>query len=74
MSKLLLKSYLEAVFTERQQQVLLQLMTGRSNGHIAQHLGIVEKSVKHHLTSIYKIMKVKSRSEAIVKLHNYKID
>ena len=74
MSQQDLDSYLESVLKERQREVILQVMTGRTNLQVGQQLGIAEKTVKYHITNIYKLMKVKNRGEAMIKLHNFKIN
>jgi DNA-binding NarL/FixJ family response regulator len=54
--------------TSRQQQVLQELLKGKSSKQIARELNIVENTVKIHLASIYRAIGVKTRAEAIAKL------
>jgi DNA-binding NarL/FixJ family response regulator len=54
--------------TERQQDVLNELLKGRSSKHIARELNIAEGTVKIHLAAIYRTIGVKTRAEAIAKL------
>ena len=53
--------------TEREQEVLQLLIEGASNQKISQQLCITIATVKAHLTSIFDKLKVKSRTQAIVK-------
>lgn len=53
--------------TEREQEVLQLLIEGASNQKISQQLCITIATVKAHLTSIFEKLKVKSRTQAIVK-------
>lgn len=52
--------------TGRQQQVLHGLMQGWSNKLIARHLAISDNTLKTHLQTIYQVMHVRSRSQAIL--------
>lgn len=45
----------QASFTEAQQDVIAHLVLGQSNKEIAKALGVAIKTVKTHLTAIYKI-------------------
>lgn len=51
--------------TPREVEVLRQLMTGRSDQAIAEHLGISRATVRYHLQHIYAKLGVRRRSEAI---------
>ena len=51
--------------TEREQQVLEAAALGERNKEIARRLGITERTVKAHLTSIYNKFGVDSRAAAI---------
>lgn len=53
-------------FSKREQEVFLLLMRGNSNRKIAASLGICQKTVEKHLTSIYIRIGVFSRAEAIL--------
>jgi DNA-binding NarL/FixJ family response regulator len=53
--------------TEREQEVLHWLVQGASNDAIAQHLHITVATVKAHLTAIFEKLRVRSRTQAIVK-------
>lgn len=53
-------------FTEREVQVLSLLRSGSSNFHIAQNLGLKEKTVEKHLTHIYEKLHIRSRTEAVL--------
>lgn len=50
--------------THRQIEVLALLARGRSNKAIARELNVAEATVKAHLTTIYKVLNVSSRSQA----------
>jgi len=39
---------------------------GRDNAQIAAHLGLCEKTVRNHITSIFSKLEVENRSQAIV--------
>jgi len=52
--------------TPREQEVLSHLATGCTNKEIAQDLFISEKTVKTHLSSIFRKLKVTRRLEAIL--------
>ncbi len=56
--------YLHLHLTQRQLEVLALLARGRSNKIIARELGVAEATVKTHLTTIFKALKVSSRGEA----------
>jgi NarL family two-component system response regulator YdfI len=51
--------------TEREQEVLESVARGERSKEIAAHLGISERTVKAHLTSIYNKLGVDSRAAAI---------
>ncbi|WP_426700111.1 alpha/beta fold hydrolase [Rhodanobacter sp. Col0626] len=55
-----------ATLTERERTTLGLLCEGHSNAQIAWHLGISEKTVRNHVTSLYRKIGVRSRAEAIV--------
>ena len=52
--------------TEREAQVLRLIAEGRSNRQIAKALVISEKTVKNHVTSILRKLRVKDRTQAAV--------
>lgn len=54
----------QAVISEREREVLSLLARGMANKEIASHLGISEKTVKAHLTSIFRQIKVNDRTQA----------
>lgn len=51
----------------KQQAVFIELMNGMPNKIIAQRLSMAEGTVKTHLHSIYAVLKVRSRAQAILK-------
>jgi len=53
--------------TRREQQILTLLREGLSNSGIAGQLDISEKTVRNHLTRLYRKLGVRSRTEAIVR-------
>lgn len=53
-----------AVISTREREVLTLLSRGMANKEIARHLGISEKTVKAHLTSIFRQIKVSDRTQA----------
>lgn len=54
------------MLTPRQQEVLRALVAGKSNLDIANHLDISEPTVKVHLTAIFKLLGVVSRTQAVL--------
>ena len=52
--------------TEREREVLACLVQGLSNKEIADHLFISDKTVKIHVSKIFKKINVKSRSQAVI--------
>jgi two-component system nitrate/nitrite response regulator NarL len=52
------------VLTDRQVAVLRSVSEGRSNKTIAFELGLSEKTVKSHITAIFKILNVINRTQA----------
>jgi DNA-binding NarL/FixJ family response regulator len=60
--------------TPREQEVLSHLATGCTNKEIAQDLFITEKTVKTHLASIFRKLKVTRRLGAILYAINQRLD
>lgn len=54
--------------TERQQEVLRHAVSGKSNKVIARELGLSEGTVKAHLSSIFRAIGVRNRTEAVCHL------
>lgn len=54
------------IYTKRECEVLQLLANGKSNRDIALALAISEKTVKNHISSIFKKMKVNDRTQAVV--------
>lgn len=52
--------------TPRERQVLEQIARGRDNAHIAATLGLANKTIRNHVTSLFDKMGVTTRAEAIV--------
>jgi DNA-binding NarL/FixJ family response regulator len=52
--------------TERQLEVLAHIMRGKSNKGIARALDMAEPTVKNHITTILKTLKVSNRTEAVI--------
>lgn len=55
----------EESLTDRQLEVLSQLIHGRSNKEIARALGLAEPTVKGHLVTIFRVLRVRNRAEAV---------
>ena len=53
-------------FTQRQLEVLAQMIQGVSNKEIANNLGLAEATVKMHVTAILKSLGVSNRTQAVV--------
>jgi DNA-binding CsgD family transcriptional regulator len=47
--------------TGRQAEIVLKVMDGKKNAQIAAEIGIGEKTVKFHLTNIYKLTGMRDR-------------
>jgi pimeloyl-ACP methyl ester carboxylesterase/DNA-binding CsgD family transcriptional regulator len=58
----------DAVLTTRERAVLALLCEGRSNAQIGWELGIAEKTVRNHVSGLYRKLGVRSRAEAIVRV------
>jgi DNA-binding NarL/FixJ family response regulator len=52
--------------TPRQREVLRLLARGYSNDRIAQELGLRERTVKNHVSRLYRKLGVRSRTEAVL--------
>jgi len=52
--------------SKREMQVLSSIIKGRNNQEIAEHMYISDNTVKAHIQSILKKMKVKSRVQAVI--------
>jgi len=52
--------------SDRQLEVLALLMQGKSNKSICRTLNLMEPTVKHHVASILRALKVTNRTEAVV--------
>lgn len=55
-----------SILSKRENDVLNLLIQGMSNKQISLHIGISEKTVEKHITSIYQKIGVHSRAEAII--------
>lgn len=53
--------------TEREREILLLISAGRSNGQIAQQLGINLKTVRNHVSNIFSKLQVTDRAHAILR-------
>ena len=62
---MLMASSAEAL-TNREHQVLHELVEGKSNRAIARHLYITERTVKFHVSSILNKLHAKNRTEAVL--------
>lgn len=54
--------------TDRELDVIEHLLKGKNNLDISQSLFLSDKTVKFHLTSIYKKLKVKNRIQCFIKV------
>ena len=52
--------------TEREREVLMLVAEGKSNQQIAEQLFVRDVTVKTHLNTIFKKLKVKSRTQAVL--------
>jgi two-component system nitrate/nitrite response regulator NarL len=55
-----------STLTEREEQILRLVSDGRSNKEVGRELGLQEKTVKHHMTSILQKLQVRNRTEAAI--------
>lgn len=62
-----------AALTPQQLRVLVLVAEGRLNKQIADRLGIQERTVKAHLTSIFEKLGVRNRTQASALLHHLEI-
>lgn len=60
---------LDPRLTARERGILRLLCEGHSNAHIAWVLGVAEKTVRNHVSSVFRKLGVRSRAEAIVLAH-----
>jgi pimeloyl-ACP methyl ester carboxylesterase/DNA-binding CsgD family transcriptional regulator len=56
--------------TPRQRELLLLIAEGRDNAQIAATLGLSEKTVRNHITSIFARLQVETRAQAIVRVRD----
>lgn len=49
--------------TRREQEIARLVLSGKSNREIAEHLGIAERTIKAHLTAIFRKLDVKNRAQ-----------
>lgn len=63
----------QANCTPREKEVAELVMKGLSNDEIGQRLFITEKTVKYHLTHIFKKMKVNSRLQLVTTLFSARL-
>jgi pimeloyl-ACP methyl ester carboxylesterase/DNA-binding CsgD family transcriptional regulator len=55
-----------ATLTARERELIELIARGRDNLQIAAHLGLSEKTVRNHITSIFAKLEVENRAQAIV--------
>lgn len=55
-----------ALLTLRQVEVLSRLCQGKTNKQVATELGLSEKTVKAHVTAIFKVLGVVNRTQAVL--------
>ncbi|GAE37169.1 response regulator [Halalkalibacter akibai] len=63
----------ETELSEREKEVLACLVQGLSNKEIAEKLFISDKTVKIHVSKIFKKINVKSRSQAVIHAIQYQL-
>ena len=54
------------ILTKREREVLIQIAEGKWNKEIADSLGISERTVKNHLSSIFRKLQVSDRTQAAI--------
>ena len=62
-----MKAYLQQTqgLSKRESEVVMLVVQGLTNKQVADQLCVAEKTVKFHLTNVYKRMKISRRSEII---------
>ncbi len=61
-----MKTYLqERGLSKRESEVVILVVQGLTNKQVADRLCVAEKTVKFHLTNVYKRMKISRRSQII---------
>jgi DNA-binding NarL/FixJ family response regulator len=60
------RSFSDLGLTHRQGQVLALIMRGKSNKEICRALGLAERTVKVHVTAILTVLKVSTRTQAVI--------
>jgi two-component system nitrate/nitrite response regulator NarL len=63
-----------STLTERELEVLVLLASGEQNRWLARRLGITERTVRAHTSSIVRKLSLKSRFEAAIVSHLYAED
>ncbi|MDT8898836.1 response regulator transcription factor [Thermanaerothrix sp. 4228-RoL] len=63
-----MEQYPDPMFSNREIEVLALLLQGKSNKEIAHTLGVSNRTIEAHLSSIYSKLAVTSRTEAVIKL------
>ena len=66
----ILKLFNKYEFSRKEQEVVKELIKGKSNKEISADLFTVEKTTKFHLTSIFKKTNTKNRNELIFFIYN----
>jgi DNA-binding NarL/FixJ family response regulator len=51
------------IFTRRESEIIAKIMLGLTNQQIAESLGISSRTVKHHLTNIFRKLGIASRTQ-----------
>jgi two-component system, NarL family, nitrate/nitrite response regulator NarL len=60
-----------ASLTEREREVIRLICEGLSNHRIGQRLSISEKTVRHHLSSVYAKLELDSRLQLVIYAHRH---
>ncbi|WP_299029503.1 response regulator transcription factor [uncultured Thermanaerothrix sp.] len=63
-----MEQYPDLMFSNREIEVVVLLLQGKSNKEIAHTLGVSNRTIEAHLSSIYSKLAVTSRTEAVIKL------
>ena len=63
-----MEQYPDPKFSNREIEVVTLLLQGKSNKEIAHTLGVSNRTIEAHLSSIYAKLAVTSRTEAVIKL------
>lgn len=63
----------DITLNEREQQILIAVSKGLTNKEISEYIMLSQRSIEYSLTNIFEKLKVKSRTEALMKAKKYNL-